>query len=160
MTLCSPEKRRLVEEIGLHFERAHHLAPLAARIYAIMVLSPNEGNTFEEILRITDASKSSVSTHLNLLLKLQRVEYFTLSGDRKRYFRVKKDYLRLNLEEDLKKTKEDIKLVEKIVAFNSTYNVEKHKKHKSISILFKDYLKLQEKNLESTIHKMLNVKLD
>jgi DNA-binding transcriptional regulator GbsR (MarR family) len=33
------------------------------------------------------ASKSSVSTNLNLLLKLGKIDYFTLPGDRKKYYR-------------------------------------------------------------------------
>ena len=58
MDCCSEEKRKLIEEIGVRFEQVHQLAPLAARIYAIMILSPKDGHTFDEILNITLASKS------------------------------------------------------------------------------------------------------
>ena len=85
----------------MRFEQVHQLAPLAARIYAIMILSPKDGHTFDEILSITKASKSSVSTHLNHLLQLKKVEYFTKPGDRKRYFRASKRYLINTLQENL-----------------------------------------------------------
>lgn len=151
---CSAEKKKLIEEIGVRFERDHQISPLAARIYAIMILSPNDGNTFEEILEITGASKSSVSTQLNLLLQLKKVEYFTKSGDRKRYFRANKLYLKNTLEEYLENISEEINLIEKITLFNATYNKNKFKKTGEITILFKDYLTSQRKNIKVTINKM------
>ncbi|WP_373058131.1 GbsR/MarR family transcriptional regulator [Zunongwangia sp. H14] len=154
MNCCSPEKRKLIEEIGVHFERVHQLAPLAARIYAIMVLSPVDGNTFEEIMTITEASKSSVSTQLNLLLQLKKVDYFTKSGDRKRYFRANRQYLKTTLEAYLENITEEIELVDKITNFNATYNKEKFEKTGTTSLLFKDYLLNQEQNIRNTINKM------
>ena len=96
MESCSKEKKQLIEEIGLHFEQTHNISPLAARIYAMMILSPADGHTFEEIVNISGASKSSVSTQLNILIQLKKVDYFTLSGSRKRYFRASKMYLKKN----------------------------------------------------------------
>ncbi|MDT0649440.1 GbsR/MarR family transcriptional regulator [Autumnicola edwardsiae] len=154
---CSPEKRKLVEEIGLHFEKTHQLAPLAARIYAIMILSPKEGHTFDEIMSITEASKSSVSTQLNLLLQLKKVEYFTKSGDRKRYFRGNKMYLKNTLESYLVNISEEIKIVEKITTFNASYNPEKYEKIGKVPMIFKEYLLRQEENLKSTITKISEI---
>lgn len=151
MDCCSPEKRKLIEEVGLHFEKRQQLAPLAARIYAIMILSPNDGHTFEEIMQITDASKSSVSTQLNLLMQMKKVDYFTKSGDRKRYFRASKTYLKNTLREYLENITEEIKLMEKIIHFNSTYNKEKFEKDGHIPLLFKNYLLAQKQNLENAI---------
>jgi len=157
MTCCSPEKRKLIEEIGVHFERIHQIAPLAARIYAIMILSPNDGHTFDEIVTMTEASKSSVSTQLNLLIQLKKVEYFTKSGDRKRYFRASKMYLKNTLQEYKDNISEEIELIEKITKFNSTYNKEKFERSGNVTMLFKSYLIKQEKNLEETIIKMSEI---
>ncbi|MDT0691287.1 transcriptional regulator [Salegentibacter sp. F188] len=154
---CSAEKSKLIEEIGLHFERTNQLAPLAARIYAIMILSPKEGHTFDEIMAITEASKSSVSTQLNLLLQLKKVEYFTKTGDRKRYFRGNRTYLQNTLETYLENISEELKMVEKITEFNSTYNPEKYKKTGKVPLLFKDYLLRQKENLRSTIAKISEI---
>ncbi|MDT0643629.1 transcriptional regulator [Zunongwangia sp. F363] len=147
----------MIEEIGVHFERVHQLAPLAARIYATMVLSPADGNTFDEIMEITDASKSSVSTQLNLLLQLKKVEYFTKSGDRKRYFRANRLYLKTTLEGYLENITDEIELIDKITEFNSKYNKEKFEKSGATALLFKDYLLNQEQNIRNTISKMAEI---
>jgi len=154
MDCCSPEKKKLIEEIGVHFEKAHNLAPLAARIYVIMILSPNDGHTFDEIIEITQASKSSVSTQLNLLMQTNKVEYFTKPGDRKRYFRASKTYLKNTLKENLDEIKEDIRLIEKVHEFNSTYNKEKFEATGGVGRLYKEYLIAQKENMEQTIQKM------
>lgn len=154
---CSAEKCKLIEEIGVHFEKTNQLAPLAARIYAIMILSPKEGHTFDEIMEITEASKSSVSTQLNLLLQLKKVEYFTKTGDRKRYFRGNRMYLQNTLESYLATISEEIKMVEKITEFNSIHNPEKYKKTGKVPLLFKDYLLRQEENLKQTIAKISEI---
>ncbi|MCM4154905.1 transcriptional regulator [Gramella sp. AN32] len=154
MDCCSPEKRKLIEEVGLHFEKSQQLAPLAARIYAIMILSPNAGQTFDEIIQITDASKSSVSTQLNLLMQLKKVDYFTIPGDRKRYFRSSKAYLKNTLKEYLENISEEIHLIEKIIDFNSAHNKEKFEKDGHIPLMFKDYLNAHKENLEKTIKKV------
>jgi len=160
MDCCSPEKRKLIEEIGVHFEKVHNLAPLAARIYVIMILCPNDGHTFDEIIEITKASKSSVSTQLNLLMQTNKVEYFTKTGDRKRYFRSSRTYLKNTLKENLDQVKEDIRLVEKIHEFNSLYNTEKFKQTGGVAVLFKEYLIAQKQNLENTIERMNEVSIN
>ncbi len=159
MNCCSEEKGKLIEEIGVRFEQVHQLAPLAARIYAIMILSPKDGHTFDEILLITKASKSSVSTHLNHLLQLKKVEYFTKTGDRKRYFRASTYYLKNTLEEYHVNITEEIKLIDKIINFNKTNNTQKFQNTGQIALLFREYLESQKVNIESVINKMSKIEI-
>ena len=159
MNCCSEEKGKLIEEIGVRFEQVHQLAPLAARIYAIMILSPKDGHTFDEILLITKASKSSVSTHLNHLLQLKKVEYFTKPGDRKRYFRASTYYLKNTLEEYHVNITEEIKLIDKIINFNKTNNTQKFQNTGQIALLFREYLESQKVNIESVINKMSKIEI-
>ena len=158
MACCPEEKKKLIEEVGLHFEKVSQMAPLAARIYAIMILSPYDGHTFDEILEMTRASKSSVSTQLNFLLQLKKVEYFTKSGDRKRYFRASKTYLINTLKEELEKINQQIILTSKITEFNSLYNQHKFKEYGGISVLYRSYLIKEQENMRSTIEKMSKLK--
>lgn len=158
MEYCSTEKKNLIEEIGLHFERIHQLSPLAARIYAIMILCSQDGHTFDEIVSITEASKSTVSTQLNLLTQLKKVDYFTKSGDRKRYFKASQTYMTNTLKDYLENVKRDIDLIEKITTYNSTHNAEKFEKNGKTSLLFKDYLLSHQENLEKTIKEMSNLR--
>ena len=82
------EKGELVEMFGIHFEKLYNLPPLASRILGTLILDCCRfGMTFEELVERMNASKSSVSTNLNLLLKLGKINYYTLPGDRKKYFK-------------------------------------------------------------------------
>lgn len=147
----------LIEEIGVLFEQTHKITPLASRIVVMLILSPADGYTFEEIVEITNASKSSVSTQLNFLLQQNRIEYFTKSGERKRYFRASKGYLKLRLEELLENIQKEIELAERLTAFNRENNPEKYEMHKPLTSLFQDYLKAQEENLQTAITKMKKI---
>ncbi|RZJ72444.1 hypothetical protein [Flavobacterium sp.] len=82
------EKEELIEMFGVHFETLYHLPPLASRILGTLIVdSQQPGFTFENLVEITGASKSSVSTAVNLLHKLGKITYITVSGDRKKYYK-------------------------------------------------------------------------
>ena len=105
-------KKQLIEDMGIHFESQYSIPPLAARIYAGLILSEEDGTTFEDCQIKRQASKSSISTSLNLLLKIGMITYFTKSGDRKRYFKTadKNAFFLAKLEENLKKVERERKL--------------------------------------------------
>ena len=82
------EKAELIEMFGIFFETSFHYPPLASRILGTLIVDCcTDGITFETLVETTGASKSSVSTNLNLLLKLGKITYYTKSGDRKKYFK-------------------------------------------------------------------------
>lgn len=80
------QKKELIEKLGVNLEKLHKMAPVAARIFATLILSKKKGVTFEELVEELNASKSSISTHLESLQTLNKVSYITRPGDRKRYF--------------------------------------------------------------------------
>ncbi|MEO6348599.1 MAG: transcriptional regulator [Aquaticitalea sp.] len=84
-------KCRLVEKLGIHFENKDNLAPVGARILSYIILTGKQGTTFEDLVSNLCASKSTVSTHLNHLQDLNKVEYYTKTGDRKKYFIINND---------------------------------------------------------------------
>jgi DNA-binding transcriptional regulator GbsR (MarR family) len=82
------EREELIEMFGVHFETVHHLPPLGSRIFAILILDTcSRKTTFEDLVELTGASKSSVSTNLSLLVKMGKITYYTLPGDRKKYYK-------------------------------------------------------------------------
>ncbi len=88
MSDIQKEKEELIEMFGIHFENFHNLPPLGSRIFATLILDGcGRGFTFEDLVERMGASKSSMSTNLNLLLKLGKITYYTVPGDRKKYFR-------------------------------------------------------------------------
>lgn len=88
--LCK-QKHALVEKLGVLIESKDKLAPVEARILSYIILTGKAGTTFEDLVTKLCASKSTISTHLNHLLDLKKIAYFTKPGDRKKYFVMNQD---------------------------------------------------------------------
>ncbi len=82
------EREELIELFGIHFENIGHLPPLGSRVLATLILDVcTRQYSFDDLVEQMGASKSSISTNLNLLLKMGKITYYTLPGDRKKYYR-------------------------------------------------------------------------
>ncbi|MEO9022565.1 MAG: hypothetical protein ABI290_10570 [Ginsengibacter sp.] len=148
------EQKDLIEEIGLSIEETLKLSPLAARIYALLTLSSYEGLTFDEIREVVEASKSSTSVNINVLIQLKYLKYHTKPGDRKRYFKVARYFQLQSLELLHQSLENEIKMVDKINAFNKAYHPEKFKNEKSIGSITQGYFREQQKLIKNTLQKM------
>lgn len=93
------QKLRLVEKLGVLLESKEHLAPVEARILSYIILTGKVGTTFDDLVTHLCASKSTISTHLNHLQDLKKVQYFTKPGDRKKYFIINQDNIIQNIDE-------------------------------------------------------------
>ena len=66
-----------------------NLPPLSAKIYAYLIFDfERKGICFEEFVEVFSASKSSVSSNLNLLLNADLIIDFTKINERKRFFKI------------------------------------------------------------------------
>ena len=82
------DRQEIIEMFGNHFEQLYNIPPLAARILGTLIIDGcKTGLTFESLIEKMGASKSSISTNLNLLLKMDKISYITKAGDRKKYFK-------------------------------------------------------------------------
>jgi len=117
------EKHLLVERLGVLFEKKEALAPMAARIFAFVVLTGRQGVTFEDLLQGLCASKSTISTHLNHLHDLKKLEYFTKPGDRKKYYVVNQDSIRQHIDEMIATWDEQRELHLEMKAFKNKVNL-------------------------------------
>jgi DNA-binding transcriptional regulator GbsR (MarR family) len=87
-TNTQKERDEFIELFGIHFESVYNLPPLCSRILGLLNIDAcKTGLTFEQIVERMGASKSSVSTNLNFLLQMGKINYYTLRGDRKKYFK-------------------------------------------------------------------------
>ncbi|KAA5546646.1 MarR family transcriptional regulator [Adhaeribacter rhizoryzae] len=86
--VLTDKQKTLIEKIGISYE-SEGLQPVAGRILGLLYVSDNPHLTFDEITEALQISKSATSNGINLLLQMQRIEYITFSGDRRRYFRLK-----------------------------------------------------------------------
>ena len=97
MITCQ-QRSALIEKLGVFLESKDQLAPVAARIKAYIILKGKSGTTFEDLVSDLCASKSTISTHLNHLHDLKKIDYFTKLGDRKKYFIINKDAICQNID--------------------------------------------------------------
>ena len=116
------EKAQLVEKLGLSIEQRHNLAPVAARILSYLILNGEVGATFDELVCSVQASKSTVSNHLNHLLDLKKITYFTKPGDRKKYFVVNHDMIYQNMLEVYEMWGRQRELHLEVMAFKNRIN--------------------------------------
>lgn len=146
-------RRELIEDLGIHFEGEYSLPPLAARIFASLVLTDEDGLTFEECLLKRGASKSSISTSINLLLQLGMISYFTKSGDRRRYFKIadKSTFFIKLLEQAIKKGANESKMIQKVSNYNQKFNPEKYEADKDKAETYMLCLKKNEEVYQETI---------
>ncbi|MBM1104968.1 transcriptional regulator [Aurantibacter crassamenti] len=151
-------KKNLIEELGIHIENEYSLPPLAARIFANLVITEEIGLTFEDCLIKRGASKSSISTALNLLQQIGFINYTTKSGDRKRYFKVaEKDSFFLNkLNQSLKKIENECEIIKKISDYNQKFNSEKHEENKKKKQIYLNCLEETREVYRKTIADLKN----
>ena len=72
--MMQEEKQELIEMFGVHFEQLYNIPPLASRILGTLIIDGcKSGLTFEELVDKMQASKSSISTNINLLLKNPKI---------------------------------------------------------------------------------------
>ena len=121
------EKMALVERLGVHLENREQLAPVAARILSYIILTGKSGTTFEDMVTILCASKSTISTHLNHLQDLNKIVYFTKTGDRKKYFVINKDIIIQHINKMVKDWREIRELHKEIKNYKETINEHKIK---------------------------------
>lgn len=80
-----------IENLGTFFEKRQLMTPMEARVFALLLLSDPHYQNFFTIQEELGASKSAISNAVNRLMNSKRVDYLTLPGDRKRYFKVSPD---------------------------------------------------------------------
>ncbi|MBI9060009.1 MAG: MarR family transcriptional regulator [Labilibaculum sp.] len=115
-------KKLLVERYGLFMEKQEKLAPIAARIFATLLINKENGTTFDELVAFLGASKSTVSTNLKTLQKSEIVDFFTKPGDRKKYFTLNPIGFLARIEDDLKMYKAEHQLASEIINFKIESN--------------------------------------
>ncbi|MFN6943706.1 MAG: GbsR/MarR family transcriptional regulator [Cytophagaceae bacterium] len=79
------KRKQYIEQFGVFLEKTGS-SPVAGRIIGYLITANPPQATFYELQNFLNASKSTISTSLNLLLKKKVIDYITIPGDRKRYF--------------------------------------------------------------------------
>lgn len=153
------EKQEIIEMFGVHFEKLFNIPPLAARILGTVIIEGcKSGLTFDELVEKMQASKSSISTNLNLLQKMNKINYFTKVGDRKKYFKAAPlsqrldDYLTLVHSEKI--------LIDRIISYrkkNITCSQEEINLQNSYA--YKEHMIKAEELLTNTINRFKEIEI-
>nr|WP_322623276.1 hypothetical protein [uncultured Flavobacterium sp.] len=153
----SKQREELIELFGIHFENIGHLPPLGSRILSTLILdSCTRPYTFEDLVEQMGASKSSISTNLNLLLKMGKITYYTLPGDRKKYYRPSAFSERFD--NYLKMIAFEKEIMEKMLDYRRktvTCQAEKFELEKSLA--YKEHILEMEALLNKTIEKFRKI---
>jgi len=112
------KQREIIETIGRYFDR-EGFQPIAGRILGLLMVMDKEQFTFDEIVEELQISKSSASNALRNLEIRGQVEYITIPGDRKRYFRLKRQDAFSMIKEFEEKMRMMIVLLEKIISLKA-----------------------------------------
>lgn len=148
------EKMQLIEKLGILLEEDIKLSPIAARIYALLIVSDYDGLTFEEIRSFIDISKSSMSININLLLQLDYISSYTKTGIRKRYFKLAKYSALVSLNAHNQEIATEIQLITQINNFNKKYHPQKYNNELSLGEILNDYLNKKQRLVQETIKKI------
>lgn len=116
------DKMALVEKLGVHLEKREQLAPMAARVLSYIILNGKQGTTFESMVTGLCVSKSTVSTHLNHLQDLNKIKYFTKTGDRKKYFIINRNIMFQHIDKMVQAWQDERKLHLEIKTYKATIN--------------------------------------
>lgn len=159
MNAIQKEREELIEMFGIYFESLFHIPPLAARILSILIIDGcKSGLTFETLVEKLAASKSSISTNLNLLLKMEKITYFTIVGDRKKYF--KPAPISNRLTKYLKMIESEEFIIDKMVAYREKTAVCDAEKCNLENIkAYKSHLQQVEKLIINTISEFKEIEI-
>lgn len=129
------------------------LPPLSAKIYAYLIFDfDKKGHTFDELVDTFCASKSSVSSSVNFLLNANLIKTINKIDERKRYFIINEDFVKIRFEEIVNRMKREIKILDQLNKYR-----EQEKENINQSERYKIYKSLLEKNIdniENTLSKL------
>lgn len=133
------------------YSKTFDLPPLAAKIYAYLIFDfDRHGLAFDDLVEALSASKSSVSTNLNLLLSNNLVQDINKLEERKRYFVVNDNFIKLRFGEIVSRLKEELNIVKALDRFNENRSNSVKERNK----IYQDLLEKNIDNIEQSLSKL------
>ena len=131
-----------------------NLPPLASKIYSYLIFDFDKvGITFDEFVEVFSASKSSVSTSLNLLINSELIIDVNKMDERKRYFFANDDYKKIRFEKIVQKMQDELNLIEDLRKFRRLRKVE-DKDYEDKMEVYKSLLNKNIVNIQESLNKL------
>lgn len=137
MIELTPKQKDFIEQFGVVQEQ-YGLAPVPARVNALLTVADKKDLSFDEIRDALHLSKSSASNAVNTLLSLKRIGYRTKLGDRKRYFFSRLDHWQETFKNDVLRLRDYKDIIDKIVK-NRTEDTPDYNSHIKQHVDFLEY---------------------
>ena len=103
----------------------YSLSPLSAKINAYLLFDfEKKGLTFDELVKDFCASKSSVSTSLQQLIKAELINDISKMDERKRHFVINQDYKKKRFENIANKLSREVKIIKELTQLRIKKGVE------------------------------------
>lgn len=140
--------KEIFREMVKFYGKAFHIPPLAAKIYSYLIFDfDRKGVSFDEFVEIFSVSKSSVSASLNLLLSLNIIKDFNKIDERKRFFVMNENFMKIRFEEIISKMETELSIINKLQNFRATTDENDLKKYE----IYRDFF---ENNISSIKEKI------
>ena len=139
------DNNQLIKELSSVLIHDHQLTPLGAKIYALLIIADDELYTFDNIVDLTKASKSSVSNQLNELLDRNKIVFETKADSRKRFFKTNQNYINEMLRKEYEHADQHITILNKLID---------HKEENKMAQILKEYYQHTACNINSTLEKI------
>lgn len=146
----------LYQKLVHFYEDSYHLPPLSAKIYAYLTFDfNNNGVTFDQFIEIMKASKSSVSSSLNLLQSNGYLSTIKKIDERKRFFILNPDYVNIRFDCLMNKFKKEMEILEGLKSFRQSSETDECSEiHISKLNIYISLLKNNIENFSQTIKKL------
>jgi DNA-binding transcriptional regulator GbsR (MarR family) len=127
--------KELVEKSGVLMEQMG-FTRMIGRLMGYLFIAEPPYKTFTDIQDYLQASKSSISTSLQFVINQGLVVYFTVPGDRKRYFKLNAESWSDLIKKDIGQLTQARKLIEECIAVRSEAYPQFNRSLKEISDLY------------------------
>ena len=129
------------------------LTPLSAKIYAYLAFDfEKNGLAFDELVETFCASKSSVSSSVNFLLNANLIKTINKIDERKRYFIINNDFVKIRFEEIANRMKQEIKILDQLNKFKTEQLADGNLSERYY--IYKSLLEKNIDNIEDTLQKL------
>lgn len=140
----------LLQRLAKFYGGLFGIPPLAAKIYATLLFDfEKKGISFDELVELFSASKSSISTNVNLLLREHLIRDVNKMDQRKRYFVFNDDYIKFRFEIIIAMMKEELKILDDLSDFKNK-EIDPESKFE----IYKNLLKGNINNIQDTLNKL------
>ena len=130
-----------------------NLSPLSAKIYAYFIFDfEKNGLTFDDLVDTFCASKSSVSSSVNFLLNANLIKTINKIDERKRYFVINDDFVKIRFEEIANRMKQEIKILDQLNKFKTEQVANENVLERYF--IYKSLLEKNIENIEETLKKL------